>query len=88
MDLEKVECFLQVALQPAVHVPVPVARLPGSAPGTCWTVPCSPWSPPFAPPTYESFCRELKQPEGCRTFSRGTPPRLGGQVFRGLTSLA
>ena len=25
--------------------------MPGSASGACWLVPCSPWPPPFAPPT-------------------------------------
>src|SRR6266567_3472797 len=34
----------------AVCVPAPVTRLSGSAPGTCFAGPHSPWSPPFAPP--------------------------------------
>src|SRR2546421_6384905 len=34
----------------AVRVPAPVTRLSGSAPGTCFAGPHSPWSPPFAPP--------------------------------------
>src|SRR6516164_5771549 len=33
----------------AVCVPEPVTRLPGSASGTCFAGPHSPWSPPFAP---------------------------------------
>src|SRR5215831_15495465 len=33
----------------AVCVPAPVTRLPGSASGTCFAGPHSPWSPPFAP---------------------------------------
>src|SRR5215472_2071059 len=35
----------------AVCVPAPVTRSPGSASGTCFAGPHSPWSPPFAPPT-------------------------------------
>src|SRR6516164_9073844 len=35
----------------SVHGPVQGTRLPGSASGACWLVPCSPWPPPFAPPT-------------------------------------
>src|SRR5947208_15006620 len=34
----------------AVCGPAPVTRLSGSAPGTCFAGPHSPWSPPFAPP--------------------------------------
>src|SRR5258708_12188929 len=34
----------------AVCAPAPVTRLRGSASGTCFAGPHSPWSPPFAPP--------------------------------------
>src|SRR6266436_871684 len=34
----------------AVCAPAPVTRLCGSASGTCFAGPHSPWSPPFAPP--------------------------------------
>ena len=37
-------------LRLAVCVPAPVTGLPGSASGTCFAGPHSPWSPPFAPP--------------------------------------
>ena len=31
--------------------------MPGSASGACWLVPCSPWPPPFAPPTPVAVAR-------------------------------
>src|SRR4029077_11650238 len=35
----------------------PGTRSPGTASGACWLVPCSPRSPPFAPPTPASVAR-------------------------------
>ena len=39
-----------LALRLSAHGPVPGTRFPGSVPGACVAGPCSPWSPPFAPP--------------------------------------
>ena len=47
-------------------------RLPGSASGACWLVPCSPWPPPFAPPTPVPV-------------ARGRSP-VSQLLWRGLTS--
>src|SRR4029077_4352723 len=44
-------CLGCVTAQDAVYAPAPVARLPGSVPGTCFAGAYSPWPPPFAPPT-------------------------------------
>src|SRR5437016_2405381 len=62
------------ALQLSVHGPVQGARLPGSGSGACWLVPCSPWPPPFAPPTPAPVARR-----------RSPASQL---LWRGLTSHA
>jgi hypothetical protein len=58
----------------SVHGPVQGARLPGSGSGACWLVPCSPWPPPFAPPTPAPVARR-----------RSPASQL---LWRGLTSHA
>src|SRR3954462_15571206 len=37
--------------------PAPGTRFPGSAPGTCFAVPCFPWSPPLARPAPQPVAR-------------------------------
>ena len=44
-------------MQLSVHGPVQGTRLPGSGSGACWLVPCSPRSPPLAPPAPASVAR-------------------------------
>jgi hypothetical protein len=87
MDLEKVECFLQVALQPAVHVPVPVARLPGSAPARVglFRVPLGP-RPSLHPPMSRSVGSSSSQ-KAAELFLAGLLPVWKARFF-GLTSLA
>src|SRR5712672_2794917 len=58
----------------SVHGPVQGTRLPGSESGACWLVPCSPWPPPFAPPTPAPVARR-----------RSPASQL---LWRGLTSHA
>src|SRR3982074_494416 len=58
----------------SVHGPVQGTRLPGSGSGACWLVPCSPWPPPFAPPTPAPVARR-----------RSPASQL---LWRGLTSHA
>src|SRR6516162_7727462 len=68
----------------AVCVPAPVTRLPGSASGTCFAGPHSPWPPPFAPPTprrIAPLCSPASQllwrgPTSRVRASSATAPRL------------
>jgi hypothetical protein len=62
-------------LQLAVHVPAPVARLPGSEPGACVADPCSPWSPPLAPPTPQLVPQPCSQASSLLRRSLTSPVR-------------
>src|SRR3979411_1472564 len=58
----------------SVHGPVQGTRLPGSESGACWLVPCSPWPPPFAPPTPTSVAR--RRSPASQLLWRGRTSRL------------
>src|SRR5712671_5045907 len=58
----------------SVHGPVQGTRLPGSESGACWLVPCSPWPPPFAPPTPAPVAR--RRSPASQLLWRGLTSRL------------
>src|SRR5260370_5320765 len=58
----------------SVHGPVKGTRLPGSESGACWLVPCSPWPPPFAPPTPAPVAR--RRSPASQLLWRGLTSRL------------
>src|SRR5262245_37012285 len=57
----------------AVCVPAPVTRLPGSASGTCFADPHSPWSPPFAPLAPPQLPPPRIAPQGAPLCSPASP---------------
>jgi hypothetical protein len=77
----------------SVCVPAPVSRSPGSASGTCFAGPHSPWSPPLAPPAPPriaplcSLASRLlwRRPTSRARASSATAPRLPDADRRTLT---
>src|SRR6516165_1817039 len=70
----------------AVCVPAPVTRLPGSASGTCFAGPHSPWSPPFAPPAPLQLPPPRIAPQGAPLCSPAS--QLSGRRRRARCSRA